>query len=131
MSHDRRASSNPPHRLPLFSLLRPAYLLRHQPLAASCLSFGSSSPLFSMLCSLFCQKQGVGIPCHSLRIKMRQKSPDPDFAERFSTVQLPADNTLRPCSTLVSRSAFGVPRSLGQSVRKKKCQLASTSAWTK
>ena len=36
----------------------PFTLLR--PLAVSCLSFSPPRPLFSIACSLFCQKQGVG-----------------------------------------------------------------------
>jgi len=38
-----------------------------QPLGISCLSFSRPDPLFSMICSLFCQNAGGGVPLQLLR----------------------------------------------------------------
>src|SRR5882762_5550006 len=38
--------------------MAPQYVLTRQSIAASCLSFRTFRPLFSMSCSLFCQKTG-------------------------------------------------------------------------
>src|SRR5882762_5658016 len=38
-----------------------------QPLGISCLSFSHPDPLFSMICSLFCQNTGGGVPLQLLR----------------------------------------------------------------
>src|SRR5712671_582535 len=65
--------------------MAPLYVLTRQSIAASWLSFRTFRPLFSMPCSLFCQKRGGGYTPPNLHPKMKgirimtPDSPSSDF----------------------------------------------------
>ena len=85
----------------------PLYVLTHQSIAASCLSFRTSCPLFSMPCSLFCQKRGGGYTPPNPHPKMKGiRIMTPDSRSSVANIaRPPVASAVYPSSTRIPHSA--------------------------